>query len=328
MVHAIRMHDTGGPEVLAWEEIELPPPGPGEVRLRHTAIGLNFIDTYRRSGLYPLPLPATLGTEAAGVVEAIGEGVTGLDVGDRVAYATGPAGAYAEARNIVASVLVKLPDAIGDRTAAAALLKGMTAHYLLEIGRVKEEKQTILVHAAAGGVGLILCQWAKHLGATVIGTTGSEEKAALARANGCDHVILYRSEDVALRVNEITGGRKVDVVYDSVGRDTFQASLASLRPRGLMVSFGQSSGDVPPFQPRLLAVSGSLFLTRPVLHDYVRTPDELARRARELFEAIEAGVVKVHVAQTYPLREAAQAHRDLEARRTTGSTLLLPGEAA
>ncbi len=324
MVHAIRMHETGGPEVLRWEEIELPPPGPGEVRVRHTAIGLNFIDTYRRSGLYPTPLPAIPGTEAAGVVEAVGEGVTELDVGDRVAYATGPTGAYAEARNVVADVLVKLPDTIGDRTAAAALLKGMTAHYLLEIGRVKEQNPTILVHAAAGGVGLLLCQWAKHLGATVIGTTGSAEKAALARANGCDHVIVYRSEDVALRVHELTGGRKVDVVYDSVGRDTFQASLASLRPRGLMVSFGQSSGDVPPFQPRLLAQSGSLFLTRPVLNDYVREPGELARRARELFEAIESGSVKVHVAQTYPLREAAQAHRDLEARKTTGSTLLVP----
>lgn len=318
------MHETGGPDVLTWDEVDLPAPGPGEVRLRHTAIGLNFIDTYHRTGLYPVPLPAVLGTEAAGVVEELGEGVTGLAVGDRVAYATGPMGAYAEARNLVASVLVKVPADIDDRTAAAAMLKGMTAHYLLEIGRVKETRPTILVHAAAGGVGLLLVRWAKHMGATVIGTAGSDEKAELARANGCDHVIHYRTENVPARVHELTNDRKVDVVYDSVGRDTFHDSLASLRPRGLMVSFGQSSGAVPAFEPRLLAANGSLFFTRPTLHDYVRKRDELERRASDLFAAITGGVVVVRVAQTYPLERAADAHRDLEARRTTGSTVLLP----
>lgn len=324
MTHAIRIHEVGGPEVLTWEEIPLSAPKPGEVRVRHTAIGLNFIDVYYRTGLYPTPLPAILGSEAVGIVEAIGEGVTGFAVGDRVACATGPIGAYTEARNAVASVLVKLPPSIDDKTAAAVMLKGMTAHYLLEIGRVREEKPTILVHAAAGGVGLLLCKWAKHLGATVIGAVGSEEKAALARANGCDHVILYRSENVSAKVNELTEGHKVDVVYDSVGSDTFHDSLASLRARGLMVSFGQSSGPVAPFEPRLLAANGSLFFTRPTLHDYVRKPEELQRRAVDLFEAIERGVLSVRVAQTYALRDAAQAHRDLEERKTTGSTLLLP----
>jgi NADPH:quinone reductase len=326
MPNAIRMHDTGGPEVLIWEPVELPPPGRGEVRLRHTAIGLNFIDTYHRTGLYPLPLPVILGTEAAGVIEEVGEDVADFAVGDRVAYATGPMGAYAEARNIVASVLVKLPVDIEDRIAAAAILKGMTAHYLVEIGRLPGAARppTVLIHAAAGGVGLLLCQWAKHHKATVIGTAGSEEKAALARAHGCDHVILYRSQNVPARVQELTNGQKVDVVYDSVGKDTFQDSLASLRARGLMVSFGQSSGAVAPFEPRLLAANGSLFFTRPTLHDYVRKPEELRTRAGDLFHAIRTGILKVRIAQTYRLRGTQTAHHDLEARATTGSTLLIP----
>jgi NADPH2:quinone reductase len=322
--HAIRIHEHGGPDVLRWESLELPPPGAGEVRLRHTAIGLNFLDTYYRSGLYPVSLPAVLGSEATGVVEEIGEGVTGFVVGERVGYATGPLGAYAEARNALASVLVKIPSGIDDELAAASLLKGMTAHYLLDIGRVKETRPTILVHAAAGGVGLLLCRWSKHVGATVIGTVGSEEKAQLARENGADHVILYKAEDITRRVHEITNGRKVDVVYDSVGKDTFHHSLASLRPRGMMVSFGQSSGSVPPFDPRVLATSGSLFFTRPVLGDYVRKRDELETRARDLFAALSDGILDVVVGQTYPLRDAARAHRDLEARNTIGSTVFVP----
>ena len=318
------MHETGGPEVLRWEPIDLAPPGHGEVRIRHEAIGLNFIDTYHRTGLYPVPLPAVLGSEAAGVVEAVGDGVTELTVGDRVGYATGPMGSYAEARNLVASVLVKIPPAIDAKVAAASMLKGMTAHYLLDIGRVKEDRPTILVHAAAGGVGLLLCQWAKHFGATVIGTAGSEEKATLAREHGCDHVILYRSENVPQRVHELTKDRKVDVVYDSVGKDTFHDSIASLRPRGMMVSFGQSSGAVAPFEPRLLAANGSLFFTRPTLHHYVLERTDLVRRAHDLFGAIADGTLSVRVAQTYPLRDAARAHADLEARKTTGSTVLVP----
>lgn len=323
--HAVRMHKTGGPEVLLWEEITLSAgPAKGEARVRHTAVGLNFIETYQRSGLYPVPLPAVLGTEAAGVVEAVGEGVTDLAVGDRVGYGVGPLGAYAEMRDVPAAVLVKLSPGITEQIAAATMLKGMTAHYLLEIGRLAEAKRTVLVHAAAGGVGQLLCQWAKHLGATVIGTVGTEEKVALARECGCDHVIVSRTEDVAARVRDLTSGAKVDVVYDSVGKDTFEASLASLRPRGTLVSFGQSSGSVTAFDPRVLATNGSLFFTRPTLFDYVRERPELERRARELFAAIEGGVLRVRTAQTYPLREAAQAHRDLLARKTTGSTLLLP----
>jgi NADPH2:quinone reductase len=323
-IHAIRMHETGGPEVLRWEPIDLPSPGPGEVRVRHEAVGLNFIDTYHRTGLYPVSLPAVLGSEGAGVVEEVGEGVTEFRPGDRVGYATGPIGSYAEVRNVVASVLVKVPPEIDMKLAAASLLKGMTAHYLLDIGRVREERPTILVHAAAGGVGLLLCQWAKYFGATVIGTAGSEEKAKLARDHGADHVILYRSENVPQRVRELTKDRKVDVVYDSVGKDTFHDSIASLRPRGTMVSFGQSSGPVPPFEPRLLAANGSLFFTRPVLHHYVLERKELVRRASDLFGAIANGILDVRVAQTYPLREAARAHADLEARKTTGSTVLVP----
>lgn len=322
-VHAVRVHEVGDPSVLRWESVPLGPPARGEARVRHTAIGLNFIDTYHRTGLYPIPLPAVLGSEAAGVVEEVAAGVTEVAPGDRVAYATGPLGAYAEARNVPASVLVKIPDAIDDRTAAAAMLKGMTAEYLLRRTHAVKPGETILVHAAAGGVGLVVCQWAKHLGATVIGTVGSEEKATLARAHGCDHVVLYRTEDVAARVRELTQGKGVPVVYDSVGRDTFRASLDCLSPRGLLVSFGQSSGAVAPFDPRLLAQKGSLYLTRPTLHTYVATRAELDATAAALFEVLSSGVVRVHVAQTYPLRDAERAHRDLEARKTTGSTLLL-----
>lgn len=325
--HAIRFHDTGGPDVLRWEEIELPPPAKGELRIRQTAVGLNFIDTYHRTGLYPVPRPSGLGSEGAGVIEAIGEGVPaslGFAVGDRVAYATGAIGSYAEARNLDASNVVKVPSEVDDRVAAAAMLKGMTAWYLAKKTHPIEKGETVLVHAAAGGVGLVLCQWAKHLGATVIGTVGSEEKAELARANGCDHVVFYRSEDVATRVREITNGAMLPVVYDSVGKDTFMTSLACLRPRGLAVTFGQSSGAIPPFDPRVLSQKGSLFLTRPTLYDYVRERADLEEAARDLFGVIAGGVVKMHIAQTYPLRDAAQAHADLEARKTTGSTVLLP----
>lgn len=322
MAHAIRIHETGGPEVLRWEQLELPPPSTGEVRVRHAAIGLNFIDTYYRSGLYPIALPAILGSEASAVVQAIGEGVSGLEVGDRVAYATGPVGSYTEERNVHADVLVKLPIKVDDRVAAAVMLKGLTAHYLAEMTTTFNavSRPSVLVHAAAGGVGLLLTQWLKHRGAVVIGTVGSEEKAELARAHGCDHVIVYRHEDVVGSVHRI--GR-VDVVYDSIGKDTFHASLDCLRPRGLLVTFGQSSGAVGPIDPRLLAQKGSLFMTRPVLGDYAKGV-ELHARARELFDAIAGGVLKVTVAQTYPLRDAEKAHRDLEARKTVGSTVLVP----
>jgi NADPH2:quinone reductase len=320
--HAIVMHETGGPEVLRWEPIELPAPAAGEARVRHAAIGLNFIDTYHRTGLYPTPLPAVLGSEGAGVVEAVGAGVENLRVGDRVAYATGPLGAYAEARNVPGAHLVKVPSSIDDRTAAAVMLKGLTAHYLVEMlpRGTGADRPLALVQAAAGGVGLLLTQWLKSRGATVIGTVGSEEKAALARENGCDHVVLYRHEDVASRVRALGGAH---VAYDSVGKDTFHASLDCLRPRGLLVTFGQSSGPVGPFDPRLLAQKGSLSLTRPKLGDFT-VGGELPVRAKALFEAIGSGVLRVRIAQTYPLRDAATAHRDLEDRKTVGSTLLLP----
>ncbi|GIW41941.1 MAG: quinone oxidoreductase [Candidatus Binatia bacterium] len=321
---AVRIHEHGGPEVLRYEEVDLPAPPPGHVRVRHTAIGLNYIDTYHRTGLYPLPgFPATLGVEAAGVVEELGEGVRELQVGDRVAYA-GVLGAYSERQNLPAERLVKLPVGIDDRTAAAMMLKGMTAEYLLRRTYRVRPGDTILFHAAAGGVGLLACQWAKHLGATVIGTVGSEEKAELAREHGCDHVIVYTKEDFAARVREITGGEGVPVVYDSVGQATFEGSLACLAPRGLLVSFGNASGPVRPFPLTLLAEKGSLYVTRPTLATYTARREELLASALELFRVVEAGVVRVEVRQTYPLREAASAHRDLEARRTTGSTVLLP----
>jgi NADPH2:quinone reductase len=328
MTHVVRMQETGGPEVLAparaWQAIELPPPGPGEVQVRHAAVGVNFIDTYHRTGLYPIKLPAVLGSEAAGVVDAVGEGVTTFAKGDRVAYGTGPMGAYAEARNMPAAHVVALPAGVDDRTAAAAMLKGMTAQYLLRRTYAVQKGDTILVHAAAGGVGLIVCQWAKHLGATIIGTVGSEEKAVLARAHGCDHVVFYRTEDVPARVREITNGAGVPVVYDSVGKDTFALSLECLRPRGMLVTFGQSSGAIAPFDPRLLMQKGSLYLTRPTLGDYVRARADLEATAGELFDMIVKGVVTVRVDQTFALRDAEAAHRALEARQTTGSTILLP----
>ncbi len=324
MTHAIRFAAPGGPEVLSWDEIELAAPKAGEVRLRHTAVGLNFIDTYQRSGLYPLPsYPAILGSEAAGVVEALGPGVTGLAVGDRVAYGTA-AGAYAEARNVAADRVVPLPEGIDDALAASIMLKGMTAEYLLHRTYPVRAGETILVHAAAGGVGLILCQWAKALGATVIGTVGSEEKAALAAQNGCDHPILYRSKRFADEVKRLTGGQGVSVVYDSVGKDTWEQSFESVRRRGMLVFFGQSSGLVPPIDLRLLSQKGSLFVTRPSLGDYTATRDELTASAAALFRVVEAGTVRITIGQRYPLRDAARAHADLEGRKTTGATVLEP----
>lgn len=323
MPHAIRLHQNGGPEVLKWEEVEVGSPGAGQVRLRHTAVGLNFIDVYHRSGLYPIQLPAVLGLEAAGVVEEAGEGVADLKPGDRVAYASPPMGAYSEARLMPADRVVKLPAAITDQQAASMMLKGMTAEYLMRRTFPVKAGQTILVHAAAGGVGLMLCQWASALGATVIGTVGSDEKAALARANGCTHPVVYTREDFVARVNEITGGRKCDVVYDSVGKDTFIKSLDCLRPMGMLALFGQSSGNVPLFDAGLLAAKGSLFLTRPSLMTYNAPREALVDSANALFGMVQTGKVRVNVNQSYALKDAAQAHRDLEARRTTGSTVLL-----
>jgi NADPH:quinone reductase len=321
MTHAIRIHETGGPDVLRWDEIQLGKPGPGEALIRQTASGLNFIDVYHRSGLYKMPLPMVLGSEGAGVVEAIGPGVAAVKPGDRVAYAM-ERGSYAEERLIKADRLVAIPDGITDQQAAAMMLKGMTAQYLVRrIHRVKAG-DTILVQAAAGGVGLIVCQWAKHLGATVIGTAGSEAKAALAKSHGADHVILYDSEDLVARVGELTGGAKVPVVYDSVGKDTFMKSLDWLRPLGMMVLFGQSSGAVAPFDPNILAGKGSLFLTRPSLGAYTASREDLVATARDLFDVVKSGAVKIEVNQTYALKDAAQAHRDLESRKTTGSTVL------
>jgi len=319
----IRIHATGGPEVLRHEQVEVSNPGPGEVLLRQTAIGLNFIDTYHRTGLYPLELPAVLGREAAGVVEQVGPEVADFRVGDRAAYALYP-GSYAEARVIPADRLVPLPAGVDERTAAAVLLKGLTAHYLLRRTRRVESGETVLIHAAAGGVGLIACQWAKHLGATVIGTVGTEQKAALARAHGCDHPLLYDEEDLVSRVRELTGGRGVPVVYDSVGQATFEGSLDCLAPLGMLVTFGQSSGAVPPLNLGLLAQKGSLFVTRPTLATYIAKRGDLLQASGELFDAIDAGAIRVEVRQTYPLADVARAHTDLESRKTTGSTLLLP----
>lgn len=324
MTRAIRVHEFGGPEVLRFEEVELPPPGTGEARVRHTAIGLNFLDVYHRTGLYPQGLPLTPGQEGAGVVEAVGPDVSEVRPGDRVAYASGPLGAYSESRNIPARHLVKLPEEIEDETAAASLLKGMTAEYLLRRTFQVQAGHTILLHAAAGGVGLIATQWAKALGATVIGTVGSQEKAALARKNGCDHVVVTEEENFVERVKEITGGRGVNVVYDAVGADTFDGSLDSLKPRGTLVLFGQSSGKVPPFDPSILATKGSLYLTRPTLFTYISRREQLVAAASALFDVLRRGEVKVAVNQTYPLAEAARAHADLEGRRTTGSSVLLP----
>lgn len=324
MTHAIRIHQTGGPEVMRWEEVELADPAAGEARVRHQAVGLNFIDIYHRTGLYSLPLPSGLGLEGAGVVEAVGQGVTDLKPGDRVAYAGGPIGAYAEARNLPADRLVKLPEAISYEQGAAMMLQGMTAQYLLRRTYRVEPGDTLLIHAAAGGVGLIICQWAKALGCTVIGTVGSEEKAALARAHGCDYPIVYTREDFVARVKEITGGEGVPVVYDSIGKDTFQGSLDCLRPMGMMVTFGNASGPVPPVDTLELSRRGSLFLTRPTLFTYTAKRADLLRTAGELFDMVLAGKVKIEVNQTYALRDVAQAHAALAARRTTGSSVLLP----
>jgi NADPH2:quinone reductase len=325
MSKAIRIYETGGPAVMRWEDDDPGQPAAGEALVRHEAVGLNFIDIYHRTGTYPLPsLPAILGMEGAGTVGAVGEGVTEVAAGDRVAYAGLPPGAYAEARLIPAHRLVKVPDAISSQQAAAMMLQGMTARYLLRSCYNVKAGDTILIHAAAGGVGLIVCQWAHHLGATVIGTVGSEAKAELAGAHGCDHAILYNQENFVERTREITGGKGVDVVYDSVGQATFMQSLDCLRPMGMMASFGQSSGVVTAFDPGLLSAKGSLFLTRPTLMTYTAERDALLAHARDLFEVVQSGAVKIEVRQTYPLSEAARAHQDLEARKTTGSTILLP----
>lgn len=324
MPHAIRFERTGGPEVLQWVEVDVPAPAEGEVRIRHQAVGLNFIDTYHRSGLYPVPLPSGIGQEAAGVIEAVGNGVDGFVVGDRVAYVGGALGAYSEVRNVAASSLVKLPDALSCEQGAAMMMQGLTAQYLLRRTYRVQPGDTILIHAAAGGVGLIVCQWAKALGARVIGTVSSEAKAELARAHGCDHTIITARESVSARVREITGGEGVPVVYDSIGKDTFMDSLACLRPLGTMVTFGNASGPVPPFDPGLLARMGSLFLTRPTLFHYIARRDDLLAMAEELFAVVASGQVRLSINQRFPLKEAATAHRELEARRTTGSSVLLP----
>jgi NADPH2:quinone reductase len=325
MSKAIVINQTGGPEVLRWVDYDPGQPGPGQVRLRHEAVGLNFIDVYHRTGLYPLPsLPAVPGMEGSGTVEAVGDGVTEVAAGDRVAYAGLPPGAYAQVRRIPADRLVILPESITTHQAAAMMLQGMTARYLLRGCFDVKAGDTILIHAAAGGVGSIVCQWAKHLGATVIGTVGTEEKAAAATTNGCDYPIHYTKEAFVARVKEITEGRGVDVVYDSVGQATFMKSLDCLRPLGTMVSFGQSSGPVAPLEIGLLSAKGSLFLTRPTLMTYTAKREDLLAHARDLFAVVEKEVVKVAIRQTYPLSDAARAHRDLEGRRTTGSSILLP----
>jgi NADPH2:quinone reductase len=321
MPHAIRVHEAGAPEVLKWEEVDVGEPGPGQVRLRQEAAGLNFIDVYHRTGLYPQPLPFTPGVEGAGVVEAVGEGVADLKVGDRVAYG-GPVGGYAEARLVPADRLVKLPETISSEQAGAMMLQGMTAEMLLKRVYPVKSGETILVHAAAGGVGLILCQWAKALGATVIGTVSSDEKAELARANGCDHPIIYTRQDFVAEVERITGGAKVAVVYDGVGKDTFMKSLDCLARRGMMASFGNASGPVEPFDALLLARKGSLFLTRPTLYDYTFDAADLQQSARSLFDVVGSGKVRIEIGQRFALADAAEAHRALEGRRTSGSTVL------
>jgi NADPH2:quinone reductase len=322
--HAIRIEKTGGPEQMKWVEIDLPAPGKGEVQLKNLACGLNFIDTYHRTGLYPVPLPTGLGHEACAIVEAVGEGVSGLKVGDRVAHAGAPVGAYAERRNYPADRLIKIPDAIDDKTAAAMMLQGMTVEYLIHRTYPVKAGEWVLLHAAAGGVGSIASQWLNKLGAQVIGTAGSPEKLALAKEQGCHHVINYRTEDWVKRVREITGGQGVSVVYDGVGKDVFMQSLDCLKTRGYMVQFGNASGPVPEISPLILSQKGSLFLTRPTLVSYTATRADLELSAGRVIEAVSKGWVKIKVPHTYPLKEAAQAHRDLEARKTTGSVVLLP----
>lgn len=323
--NAIRVHAFGGPEVLTWEAIPLPAaPGPGEVLLRHTAIGLNFIEVYQRTGLYPMPLPFCPGSNAAGVVEAVGPGVTEVKPGDRVAYGTGPNGAYSERRVFPTDKLVRIPDGIGDETAAAALLQGMTVRYLIKETYPVTKGTTILLYAAVGGVGTMLTQWAKALGATVIGVVSSDAKAAQAKQNGCDHALVFGRDDIAAQAKALTGGQGVDVVYDSVGKDSFLISLDALRPRGMMVSFGNASGPVDPISPLILSQKGSLFLTRPTLGHYVATRDALLANATDLFHAIQTGLVRIAVNQRFALKDAAQAHAALQGRATTGSTVLLP----
>ena len=325
MTRAIQIRQHGGPEELQLVQVQVGQPGPGEVRIRHHAIGLNFIDVYHRTGLYPLTMPATIGMEAAGVIEAVGEGVTHLAAGDRAAYASNPPGSYCEVRVMPAMCVCKLPDAIDFETGAAMMLKGLTAQYLLKKTRPVEGLERgdhVLFHAAAGGVGLIACQWARALGLELIATAGSGEKCRLALANGAAHAINYRTEDFAARVKEITGGRGVKVVYDSVGRDTWDKSLQCLRPFGLMASFGNASGPVPPFAPGMLGAMGSLYVTRQTLFTHIRTREATQTMADELFDVVASGQVKIHIEQRYPLEQVQQAHRDLEARKTTGSTIL------
>ena len=324
MTKAIRFEKTGGSDVLQYVDVQLPPPPAGEVRVKHTAIGVNFIDTYHRTGLYALPLPSGLGSEAAGVVEAIGDGVTAFKTGDRVGYASGFIGSYAEAVNIPAARLVKIPDGVSDEVAAAVLLKGMTAQYLLRRIHPVKAGETIVFHAAAGGVGQIGVQWAKHLGASVIGTTTSPDKVAQCKANGCDHVLNSQDAGWEKKVREITGGAGVPVVYDSIGKDTFLAGLDCLAPRGIMVTYGNASGPVDPFSPSLLAGKGSLFVTRPTLGHYTRTPQELQETADDLFAVIASGAVRVAINQRFALKDAAQAHDALTSKKTTGATILLP----
>ncbi|MBI1210279.1 MAG: NADPH:quinone reductase [Alphaproteobacteria bacterium] len=324
MTKAIRFEKIGGPEVLELQDINLPAPGPGEVRVRHTAVGVNFIDIYHRTGLYKLKLPTGLGLEAAGVVEAVGPEVTRVAVGDRVAYASGPVGAYSEASNVPQTRLVKLPEGVSDDIAAASLLKGMTAHYLLRRTHPVKAGESILIHAGAGGVGMIAVQWAKSLGAVVIATVGNHQKIPFVQRLGAAHVIVSQTENIATRVREITGGKGVSVVYDSVGRDTFMASIDSLAPLGLLVSFGNASGPVPPIEPQLLSQKGSLFFTRPTLASYVSTPEELDTAAGELFALISSGTIRVRPPQKFPLSQAADAHRAIESRQTKGSLVLIP----
>ncbi len=324
MVHAIRMHEIGGPEVLQWDEVEVGDPAAGEIRIRHTAVGLNYIDTYLRTGARPLPMPSVLGLEGAGVVEALGDGVSNLAVGDRIAYADMPVGAYAEERVMPAHIAVKLPGEVEDRTAAAAMLKGMTAQFLIRQCFRVEPGMTVLLHAAAGGVGLIASQWLNHLGVTVIGTVGSPEKAELAKAHGVHHIVNYQAENFVARVKEITDGTGVPVVYDGVGKDTLLDSMKCLSPRGMLVSFGNASGAPDPVNLGELSTHGSIFVTRPLLFHYTATRDDLEACANDLFDVIASGAVKIEINQTYALKDAAQAHRDLEARKTTGSTVLLP----
>ncbi|HEY2864344.1 MAG TPA: quinone oxidoreductase [Casimicrobiaceae bacterium] len=324
MPHAIRFHRNGGPEVLQWESVEVGEPGAGEARVRHTAVGVNYIDTYHRSGLYKLALPSGLGTEGAGVVEAVGPGVSDVRPGDRVAYSGGPLGAYSELRVMPADRLVKLPDGVSDKVAATLMLKGLTVQYLLRQTFPLKGGETILFHAAAGGVGLIACQWARALGVTTIGTVGSDEKATLAKANGCAHTIVYTRENFVERVKQITGGKGVPVVYDGVGKDTFPASLDCLSPRGMFVSFGNASGAIAAFDILLLSQKGSLYVTRPTLATYTASRVAMLAMCEDMFSLVLSGKLKNEPRQTYALKDAAQAHRDLESRRTTGATILVP----